>query len=195
MENRAVDVGRDRSSTYFSAPQSLVHDGGCGKVRIRSQFAIALASGILSVGAEAQSHRALRGFPPIQVIIEVQGDRGDLEVETLRTAIELRLRQNRIRVIPRSDTTTYPRSFLNVEVQSVMTKDNTQRIIRYDVYLDEIARLYRTTDYPVYGRIWDGLGGVALLGVAHSPKENVTQTVMEQVDRFLNSYLTINPLK
>jgi hypothetical protein len=134
------------------------------------------------------SRETLRGLPGVQVVIEHLTDaakRIGLTEAQLQTAVELRLRKAGIRVFP---TTEPGISLLVIQVTTV------ERLGLYAYYVDvsllqSVSVAHNFTS--AYASTWTA-GWLGTVGTTQA-RSAIRETVGEQVDRFLNAYLAVNP--
>ena len=135
----------------------------------------------------------LRGLPPVEVNVVIGGDSVEhIDLSSVKVAVELKLRQNGLRVIMPGDSVTFPRAYLYFVADLMLTTDHTQLAYRADFYVDEVAKLIRAPIYSM-GRTWWATRALGILGVRRDLAADLKNLASDKTDEFLNSYLAANP--
>jgi len=141
----------------------------------------------------AQTHffeqrETLRGLKGIQVLVEPITLAG-LTESTLKTDVELKLRKAGIRVLTKDEwllTQGYP--YLYVNVTAIELKSPQEFIYSVNVGLTEDVILSRNRSIETSATTWKK----SALGITPDLRA-VREAVGDQVDKFMNDYLAVNP--
>lgn len=136
----------------------------------------------------------LIGLPAVKVVLTPPDSVAVFNLATVRTAIELRLRSNGIRVLDVADTTARRTDLFYVDIQALRNSPGYSVAVKIDVHVDELAQLLRKKPSYVYARIWDGegAGGIGLLPKADF-EAAILPNILAAIDAFVNDYLAANP--
>lgn len=159
---------------------------------------IALLIGWVGVGRaddNKTTRQSLIGLPGVNVLVEQIGSEAEkdgLTVDQIRTDVELRVRKAGIRVFNDEELSQIPGApFLYVNVSVIKTEDR-RYICSTAVKLLQHVTLLRDNSISLYGTTWD-VGGFGLVAVNHMPRF-IRDGVADEVDRFINAYLSVNPV-
>jgi hypothetical protein len=158
---------------------------------------LAIALPPYTVGAQLDPAN-LKDIKSVSVILDLNAKDVDdnFDESALRTAIELRCRQNGLTVVSPSDTTTAPDAFITYEALAMWNMDKTQRIHYSRLYLDAIARTTRlSSPRAVFGTLWSSGGSIGYAGRDHAFSKVLREAAEQATDKFLNTYLSVNPKK
>lgn len=159
---------------------------GVRQVKRLGIAALAIFAG-LPLGAQSSG---LVGLPPIVVVIEADTI-GRLDTTVLRTAVELKLRQNRI---PLWKTGGIPVSFLTLTVNTARNSSVREYIFHLDLRAEQPARLLNSRrEYFPLATVWRGRDAIGYAGMDLDLNDQVQKWVDQAVDAFLNDYLAANP--
>jgi hypothetical protein len=146
-------------------------------------------------GGDTQQDRdSLRGLQGIHVIVETikpDAERDGLKKHQVQTDVELRLRQSGIRVLSQEETFATPGSPLLYI--SVNTSKSNIPLYAYSVSVELHQDVWMVRDLnmkPVMGGTWSS-GGTGSVGQDNIAE--VRENVLDNIDRFINAYLAVNP--
>jgi hypothetical protein len=155
----------------------------------------ALSMGYVGAGAQVPSRlKRLQNLPPVHVVISEPppgNDAADYQTYSIRTAIELKLRQNRIRVLTEEDTKTFPDALFEVFIVVDWNSNRTQRLYAFRITLKQY--LWLRPGVPVQAELWTYGMFLGSVGTALSFRDDLQARISGGVDAFLNDYLTANP--
>jgi hypothetical protein len=144
-------------------------------------------------GRQEMERASLQGLPGVYVLIESlkpEAERDGLTKAHLRTEMELRLRKAGIRVLTREEWFATPGSpclYVNVN----LLKDSFYHVYSYNILveLNQDAYLARDSSHS-WATTWKkgGLGSVSIADL-----RRVRDNVGDEVDAFINDYLSVNP--
>lgn len=136
----------------------------------------------------------LAGLSGVHVLVEnttVERKEEWLSRATLQTDVELRLRQNGIRVLTREAQLTTPGSpFLYVRAVS-MPDGFGGFVVCIELILSQGVVLERNPSIASTADTWSATSVMGRIGP--NSKFKVRETVRDQVDQFVNAYLAANP--
>jgi hypothetical protein len=142
---------------------------------------------------QAMQRASLEGLQGVAVVIEnIKPDAhaDGLSAEAIRTAVELILRSNGIRVVTQSETIKTPAApYLYVRVS---TLKNSSGLYSYDVTVT-LSQVVSTVNRPldrILAATWDN-SSIGSTGAANLSK--VIDSVESLVKTFANDYLAANP--
>jgi len=141
-----------------------------------------------------RGQRRLVKLPPIAVGVHAESDSASpVNESSLRTSVELKLRQNGVRVLSVGDSSTYPRAYFNVEVDTMW--EPSIWVYRFDVYVNQAAvTVPARAGGIVFARLWaPPYPGLGTAGHNFDFNEVLQKAVLAKVDSFLNDYLAANP--
>jgi len=168
----------------------------------RALFVSVVIVGTLLCGSQREeaafpdeySHPTLRGLTGVAIIVESireEIERDGLTSEQIQTDVELRLRKAGIRVLSekeRAETPGIPLLYVNVNVLKV--KDAFLYAYSIHVALQQLVLLERNTKISGLATTWD-TGSVGTEGESHL--RDIRGGVADDVDKFINAYLAVNP--
>jgi hypothetical protein len=143
------------------------------------------------------ARRTLTGLPGVLVSVESLPDnvRGLLAVDALQTEVELRLRLLGIRVLTKEEQLSVagsPTLYLNVNVSS---RSEVPGLFAFDAFLAlyQDVVLGRDPRIKEQAITWYTTG----MGLVGRPnlEEGVRRAVRDELDEFINAYLSMNPKK
>ncbi len=139
---------------------------------------------------------SLAGLTGVYVVvedIEPDAERDGLAQSTLRTDVELKLRQAGMRVLSKDEwlaATGFPNLYLNVN--TLKDRMGTYAFC-IDLVLKQEVRLTRNPAITFRGITWEAAGVVGTVGPENLHR--VRDHVRDRVDKFINAYLAANPKK
>jgi hypothetical protein len=167
--------------------------------KIRFFLAVALPPCLLSraVAADDEIARAsLKGLHGVQVLVERLDPLVEAGLTTgdIQTDVELKLRLAGIPVLSKQEmlaTPGQPYLYVNVNVNSSATRDLWPDHI--EIQLNQNVTLARSPEPLVVGATTWSTGSVG--AVFKQNLRSLRDGVKDQVDRFINAYLAVNPKK
>lgn len=135
----------------------------------------------------------LRGLPGVEVVMEAlapEVEQAGLTKQQLQTDVELRLRQGGIRVLTDEERSkAMGRPWLYIQVTVALVRQLGIAIYNINVELRQAVSL-ATGEVAPGASTWsvEALGGVAL-----NDLPRVRESARDQVDAFINAYLSVNP--
>lgn len=151
-----------------------------------------IVSGTMVFGSDDSQRTNLVGLSGVEVqVLGVDADLGPISKETVRTAVEARLRQAGIRVIERNKT-----EFVYLYINLTATPDEEHSFVAFATSLDlyEVVKLERDPSrvLPVFAATWNH----SIVGIAGNRRLDVVMgSVRAVTDEFVNDYLAANPKK
>lgn len=160
--------------------------------------------------AGSQYSAALKRLAVVQVSIDFQGDTSNLHTvssSSLRTSVELRLRQAGLAVVSDRPDSVLLKPYLFGELDIVFQFKALQSragtifttMFRYDSALEQTVRTLQEQprgkflEAPMFFDTWHGLAGI---GDSRDELDDlVRQVVSNMTDTFLNAYLASHPSK
>jgi len=139
---------------------------------------------------EDLNRKAFEGLPALGVDVLVyppEAQREGFPAETFKTDVQLRLRQNGLRVL--EDFELEPHSPL-LKVSILLLKREGGYVYRFDIELSERVALVRKPAGVLLATTWHD-GAVGITG--KDRYSAVRDGVREYLDRFINQYLAANP--
>jgi hypothetical protein len=145
----------------------------------------------------------LKGIGAVSVVVENLSDdaiQGGLTMEQLQTDVEVKLRTAGIRIYDQSDASPEATSeyyangapYLYVRVSANASDIAPTFAVDVEVKLSEFVRMYDDPSKVTMAPIWQTPGFIGLVGTNWF-QEDVRQKVKDEVDVFINDYLTVNP--
>lgn len=142
---------------------------------------------------DTESARAtLKGLSGVRVLIDLTPDaeRAGLTMVQLQTDVELRLRQAGIAVLTKEEWHSSPgQPWLWVQVTTLRTATGLSAY-HIGVELNQNVFLERNSS-PSDASTWSTAGITGIVGAAKFP--TLRDDVKDEVDRFINAYLSVNP--
>jgi len=137
----------------------------------------------------------LAGLTGVGVVVEAMdpdAEKDGLTTSTLRTEVELKLRQAGIRVLTEAERAVAPGSpFLYLRVATMKSDGVGVYIYNITLELVQEVRLTRNPAITMLATTWR-VGG--FLGIIqHRNLSQVRESVRDVMDQFLNAYLAANP--
>ena len=146
---------------------------------------------VISIGvplaAQTQFDRTLRGLSEFSITIENLSPTANtigITRANLRRDVELKLRLAGIRIVPES----LPRLYINLRV--LLSPIRTLYAYRLDINVQQDLDLSDGRRFPGVTTWHKGMVGTAGNEVV---KEAIYDALKEEMDDFLNAYLTVNP--
>lgn len=142
---------------------------------------------------EQRQRKTLVGLTGVGVSVEVKSVKSDAETEglapsTLRTDVELRLRQSGIRVLTDPDDAV-KQGTLQLIVRTVKSEHGFYAF-HIDLKLWQLVTLIRDPSIASAAPTWStGDGGF----IGNKRLSEIRDRVRDMVDRFINAYLAANP--
>jgi len=146
-----------------------------------------------AVADEELAQATLKGLRAMNVVVESlkpEAERDGLLRDTIRTDVELKLRQAGIAVLSKSEPPAYAYLYVNV---GTMKPSAASGLYAYCVHVELVQRVYLARDASVFtfARTWQSTGIFGTVGTFNL--SSVRGTVRDSVDEFLNDYLAVNP--
>ncbi len=147
------------------------------------------------LGQTKEQRESLRGIKGIRVVIEhISPDAGrdGLIREQLETDVEWRLRRSGIAgIILRPEEETFSTPYLHVYVNAYKPRDSELYAYNVGVEFRQGVLLPRDLTIKTYAATWKSteIGTVAGRKLSNGIKDSVA----DQIDKFINDYLTVNP--
>jgi predicted secreted protein len=145
---------------------------------------------ILALDTE-NTRRSLRGLDGVEVLIEplpTQVEQAGLTTSTVRTDVELKLRQAGIPVFEANRGS----AVLHVNVSVLASRDNVWPYsVRVEV-LQDVALMRDRSIVVILAETWNVAGDGS---VGRQNIRNLRDIAKDQVDQFINAYLAVNPKK
>lgn len=154
-----------------------------------------MAISVTAIGQQVPAKlRNLTKLPPILVVVGPGTGLDTLVDENeVRTSVELKLRQNGLRVISQGDTITYPRARMYVQYD-VAPIPGGMHAWGGQVSVFEYGVLTRNGQ-AVNGRIWDDGWLLGYYGSALKARDIILKNIGARIDAFVNDYLAANPVR
>jgi hypothetical protein len=138
--------------------------------------------------------RSLRGLAGVEVLVEdltPEAEADGLWKTAIQTDVELKLRQAGIKVLTQKQSLAAPgQPCLHILVTTL--KDQGQYIHGVSVELKQAVGLERDPSIAVFmATTWRGRGVLGTVG--REKLQQVRSEVKDQVDQFINAYLSVNP--
>ena len=137
----------------------------------------------------------LAGLTGVGVVVEPMdpaAEKDGLAQSTLQTDVELKLRQEKIRVLTSGERLTAPGNpYLYLRVGTM--KDDELGVYAYDIDLEltQVVRLTRNPAITSLATTWSAPGKIGTVGIRKLFQ--LRERVRDIVDQFLNAYLAANP--
>ena len=132
--------------------------------------------------------RAMKGINQVGVLVENLSDGADklgLTMDSIRTDVELKLRLAGMRVLPKEEQGQPGTDILYVVV---LISDRAEAA-HVAIKLSQDAFLYKSRDLFIPGVVtWEDAVLITL-----PTRPGIRETLKDEVDKFLNLWLTINP--
>ena len=138
---------------------------------------------------------SLAGLPGVKVVIEdiksdAQAD--GLSEEAIRTAVELILRSNGIRVLTQSELLTTPSGpYLYVMVNSMKSKTGSYYAVGIIVQVNQRVSLVHRPEHTMAATTYE-MSGVGIYST-HLLRSLISDVIEPYVKIFANDFLAINP--
>lgn len=163
-------------------------------MRLYTAFAVLFLFSVpIAHAIDSQDTRSsLRGLKGVEVIIDLsprpEAEQNGLTTSAIRTDVELKLRQAGIPVL----ATEGGNPWLGVIV-NVVPSSGTIWPYAITVELRQNAFLLRDSSILALGTVTWSVGAIS--GVGKQDLSSVRDVVKDQVDKFINAYLAVNPKK
>ena len=151
-----------------------------------------------SIADAVDDHRraTLKGLTGVNVAVEIldpEIERAGLMREQLQTAAELKLRQSAIHVLTDEERFKIPgKPFLYVNLQTYQQKENKNLVFfHFQVQLKQDVLLARDNTPSVATVTWETPQRLGVVGI--SKVRDLRAVIIDDVERFCNEYLTVNP--
>lgn len=160
--------------------------------------ALAVCISVLWATNKYDPRDALKGLQGVRVLVEKltpEVEKYGLTSQQLQTDVELRLRQNGIRVLSGQEQFSTPgMPYLYVNVGITMRDDIPLAVFVISVELNQNVFLARDTTKLCIASTWDTKGVVGSVGL-DKIETTIREDVIDNVDQFINDYLAVNPKK
>jgi len=137
----------------------------------------------------------LAGLAGVGVVVEPMtpaAEKDGLTTSTLQTAIELKLRQEGIRVLTSGERLVAPGNpYLYLRVGTMKSDEVEVYVYTITLELLQEVRLSRNPAITSWAATWSAPGKIGIIGFRKLP--SVRESVRGIVDQFLNAYLAANP--
>jgi hypothetical protein len=155
-------------------------------------FFVAAPGAAAQVAAENESLIGLKAVRVITEKLDADVEKLGLRQSDIMTDVELRLRRSGITVLGReTGPITAAQGVLVVDLSLSSTNENRGFIYRIDVELMQPVLLKRNVQLDFLATTWSSDG---LFGLTFRDKlRDIRNSVLDQVDKFVNSYLAMNP--
>jgi hypothetical protein len=160
-------------------------------------FSLPILAGRAGAQADRLANHRLVNLPPIDVRLTFYNTEKEyndaIDPQGLSTQIELRLRQNHIRVATAADEEKIVTAKMTVEIETDLLPDNAGRIFTFRVRVTEPGCVYRKGKATfATAIIWEH--GPILGGLSRSRDyaEAAHKYILNNVDEFINDYLAAN---
>jgi hypothetical protein len=166
---------------------------------LRLGMVLLLAASAATAEDNESSRRSLKGLKGVHVAVEnlsAEVERDGLNETSIQTDVELKLRQAGIRVLTAAEMFAAPGRpilFINVNPKSDARGVGVLYAFFIDVELRQSVQLDRDPSiWPGTAATWN----VASIGtVGRSNLRELRDIIKDQVDQFINAYLSVNPKK
>lgn len=133
-------------------------------------------------------------MPPVLVFINAP-DSLSMKVDTvkLRIEIELRLRQNHIRVVEQSETRGKTVAVMTVVVETMAVNNDTEWMYVHEISVEELTQIARKPK-PVsaFAMLWSFPPSIGYIGRGLDFGDLVRKSILDTLDIFINDYLAAN---
>jgi len=160
-------------------------------------LSVTVVSPLAGQGDNSSSRQTLAGLTGVYVDVELKTDEAQLSGLTevqLRTDVELKLREARIKIVAfeeTGDTLGLPSLFVGVSAVPLKTLPDLYAI-SVTVDLFQPIRLVRNPSTVAIGETWNAVGVCGAAGANHV-EETVRKAIRDLMDQFINAYLAANP--
>lgn len=139
------------------------------------------------------SRPTLKGLKGVHVLVESLKEdivKAGLNKETIQTDVELKLRLAGIPVLTREECVEEPGSPYLYVIAGVLKSELCGYIVKLDVEVKQEVRLVRSPAIQKDAATWS-VGGFGRT----SDLKGIRECIKDQVDIFINAYLSVNPKK
>ncbi len=159
------------------------------QTRLGLLVAMILTAFVVSLAAPTHADEMLRGLPSVVVFVSVDDPRTpQLRVvtgETLKTDVELRLRQSGVRVEPNS------RQALRLVVLLLKPDSRDSYVYHLTMHLMEMVHVPRNASNSILAT-WSSITRIGVTPTSDLAEE-IRKGARDLTDNFLNEYLAANP--
>ena len=139
---------------------------------------------------------SLRGLIGVEVVVDEltpEAEADGLGTTAIQTDVELKLRQSGIKVLTREQGLAAPgMPVLYIRVATYRSSEAPVYAVFVEVELEQAVRLEREPSVRVrVVRTWNARGFLGTVGRQRLP--TVRDNVKDQVDQFVNAWLSVNP--
>jgi len=164
-------------------------------VRFIKMFSVMVVILFLSSITQEQvspDKKTLRGIKAMAVLVEnlrQDIEKDGLKKSSIQTDVELKLRLAGIKVLTKEEGIKPASPYLYIQVSSVKYED---LMYSYSISVDfcQYVYLYRDTDIHFYATTWS-IANIGFFGV--NRVKEIRDGIKDQVDKFINDYLAVNP--
>lgn len=156
-----------------------------------------LAASAATAGDDGFSRPSLKGLKGVYVLVEslqAEAERSGLNQTSIQTDVELKLRQAGITVLTEAEGHAAPGGptlYINVNTQS--SRSGSLYAFSIDVELKQDVLLDRDPSIRLPGVATWSMGGVGI--VSRDSFREIRNDIKDDVDQFINAYLSVNPKK
>lgn len=135
---------------------------------------------------------SLAGLPRFYVIVNptLAAARDGLTADVIKTAVELRLRSNGLKVISKDEYTAED-GMIWITIDALKIEGMPLYACSFSIDIKQFVAPPRDADLKVLGATWQA-GGVAVIGQAKL-REGAREDTLQFIDKFINDYLAANP--
>ena len=169
--------------------------------RLMKMFPVLVMILLLSSAVQGQTtsdeKETLKGIKSLRVIVgvgEPDIKKDGLQVSSIQTDVELKLRMAGIKVLTEEEWLAMKEvggPYLFVGVDSFRREGSELYAFHISVELNQLVYLNRNPDIIVFARTWRSAGSIGTAG--RNNVANLRNFVKDQVDIFINDYLAVNP--
>lgn len=161
---------------------------------------ILLIAMVLTVNSKAADEDSLKGLRGVAVVVESIPDvaqRDGLGETLVQTDAELRLRLAGIKVLSKdefSDASGGPYLYINVNAMPASALDG-RYVMNVAVELRQEVKLLRDPTIKTFATTWAvrTIGLIGYIRMIAGSGRDVRDVLKDDIDRFINAYLTVNP--
>ena len=157
-----------------------------------AMFLLVAASAATAGGDTENDRQSLKGLEGVGVVVEdleAEVEQGGLNTTSIRTDVELKLRQAGITVLTEAEVLAAPGGpILHINVSTV---GGPLYAYFVGVELCQDVRLDRDPSIRIFTAVTWSVGAVGTVG--RSNLRDIRNSIKDHVDEFLNAYLSVNP--
>jgi len=146
--------------------------------------------------AKTIGRETLQGMRGVNVLVEgikEEAEKDGLTTRQLQTDVEVELRKAGIRVLTEEQSLKSPgKPYLYLYVITLKREGGREYVYCIELSLRQNVYLSRKRSMDLIATTFGPLGGVGVASVAHM-SNHVRKIVRDQVNRFINAYLAVNP--